>query len=55
MNPCNGEAILFSGEAVLQCTELDDRHAEFFTSATSTGIGPESGATYTYSLEPDTR
>ncbi len=51
VNPCNGEAIVFSGEAVLHSTVLDDRHAAFFGSATGTGTGPESGATYTYNLD----
>ena len=51
VNPCNGEAIVFSGEAVLHFTVLDNRHVEFFTSSTGTGIGPESGATYTYNLD----
>ena len=50
VNPCNGEAIVFSGEAVLRVTQLDDWHLEFFTSATSTGTGQESGATYTSRL-----
>jgi hypothetical protein len=51
VNPCNGEAIVFSGEAVLQVTQVDDRHLEFFTSAEGIGTGPESGATYTYHLD----
>ena len=51
VNPCNGEAIVFSGEAVLHFTVLDDRHVESFTSAEGTGTGPESGATYTYNLD----
>jgi hypothetical protein len=51
VNPCNGEEIVLSGEAVLRVTQLDDWHVEFFTSAKSTGTGQESGATYTSRLE----
>jgi hypothetical protein len=51
VNPCNGEVIVFSGEAVVHVTQVGDRHIEFFTSATGTGTGPESGATYTYHLD----
>ena len=39
VNPCNGEAIVFSGQAVLHVTQVDDRHLEFFTSAEGSGIG----------------
>ena len=51
VNPCNGEAIVFSGEAISHFTVLDDRHTEAWTSATGTGTGPQSGATYTYNLD----
>ena|GEM_PF-4111563 len=49
-NPCNGEVIVFSGEAISQITTVDGLHFEFQTSASGTGTGPESGATYTYNL-----
>jgi len=50
VNPCNGEEIVFSGEALSQVTEVGGLHREFQGSASGTGIGPESGAAYTYNL-----
>ena len=49
-NPCNGEVIVFSGEAIPQITDADGLHFELTGSASGTGTGPESGATYTYNL-----
>jgi hypothetical protein len=49
-NPCNGEVIVFSGEAITQITEVDGLHTELQGSASGTGTGPESGATYEYNL-----
>ena len=55
-NPCNGEMIAFSGEAISQETAvgtLEDleagsaRHFEYQSSLLATGTGPESGAVYT--------
>jgi len=50
VNPWNGEVIVFSGEAVSQINEVGDLHFEFLTRASGTGTGPESGATYAYTL-----
>jgi hypothetical protein len=49
-NPCNGEVIVFSGDAITQINEVDGLHRELLGHATGTGIGPESGASYTYNL-----
>jgi len=55
-NPCNGEMIAFSGEAVSQETAVgtqegldagSPRHFEYQSSLLATGTGPESGAVYT--------
>ena len=55
-NPCNGEIIPFSGTEVLQATLVDKPenlengfsvHSHFTIRTEATGIGPESGATYT--------
>jgi hypothetical protein len=50
VNPCNGEVIVFSGEAVSQINKVGDLHFEFLTRASGTGTGPESGATYAYTV-----
>jgi hypothetical protein len=50
VNPCNGEAIVFSGVAVSQINNVDELHFEFLTRASGTGSGPESGASYAYEL-----
>lgn len=50
VNPCNGEAIVFSGVAVSQINNVDELHFEFLTRASGTGTGPESGATYAYTV-----
>lgn len=50
VNPCNGELVVFSGKAVNQINEVGDLHFEFLTRASGTGTGPESGATYAYTL-----
>jgi hypothetical protein len=49
-NPCNGEVIVFSGDAITQINEVNGLHRELLGHATGTGIGPESGASYTYNL-----
>ncbi len=55
-SPCNGELIAFSGEAIYQTTLVGTRealdagfsvHREFQSRLQATGIGQESGATYT--------
>jgi hypothetical protein len=48
-NPCNGEVIVFSGEAITQVDRVG-LHAQLQSSASGTGTGPESGATYGYNL-----
>jgi len=50
VNPCNGEEIVFSGEAITQITDVGGLHSELQGSASGTGTGPESGATYAYNL-----
>jgi hypothetical protein len=50
VNPCNGEVIVFAGVAISQINQTGDFHLEFETRASGTGIGPESGATYEYSV-----
>jgi len=50
VNPCNGEAIVFSGVAISQINEVDDLHFEFWTRGSGTGTGPASGATYAYTV-----
>ena len=50
VNPCNGEVIVFAGVATSQINRTGDFHLEFVTRASGTGTGPESGATYQYSL-----
>jgi hypothetical protein len=49
-NPCNGEVIVFSGEAITQITDVGGLHSELTGSASGTGTGPESNATYEYNL-----
>lgn len=49
-NPCNGEVIVFSGDAITQINEVNGLHRELLGHATGTGIGPQSGASYTYNL-----
>jgi hypothetical protein len=42
--------IVFSGEAITQITDVGGLHSELTGSASGTGTGPESNATYEYNL-----
>lgn len=49
-SPCNGEVIVFSGEAITKMNDVGGLHSELQGSASGAGTGPESGATYAYHL-----
>lgn len=50
VNPCNGEVIVFVGEAINQINDVDGLHFVFQGTASGIGTGPESGATYVYNV-----
>jgi hypothetical protein len=50
VNPCNAEVIVFSGEGTNKVTDVRGVHVVLQGSGSGAGIGPESGASYTYNL-----